>query len=506
MINYESELHVKGIDSYMKNPRLKKLQEEWLLEATIDEMQEKLEKGEVSSKELVLMYLHRIAQKDKNAPAINSVLEINPDAVQIAAALDAERKLKGSRGPLHGIPVLIKDNIDTADKMHTSAGSLALKESVAKEDSYVAEALRKAGAVILGKTNMTEWANFMTEGMPSGYSSRGGQVLNPYGPGNFDVGGSSSGSGAAIASNFAAVAVGTETSGSILSPASQNSLVGIKPTVGLISRRGIIPIAHSQDTAGPMARTVRDAVYLLDVLAGNDDRDPAVQNNPESDYTEFAGFLDENGLKGKRIGIAREVYFDYLSGDKLEVMNHAVEQLKALGAEVVDPVEIPSTKNNWKYDVLTYEFKADLNAYLRGVAPHIKVKSLADVIAFNLENSEAALKYGQTILEEAERTSGTLTEEAYISSLEEDVYFSTEQGIDYVLKEHNLDAIVTPNNFGAGIPAKAGYPSITVPAGYSLENEPVGITFTGTAFSEAGLISIAYAFEQGTKVRKSPLL
>ncbi len=506
MLKYESKLHVKGIDSYMKNPRLKKLQEEWLLEATIDEMQEKLEKGEVSSKELVLMYLHRIAQKDKNGPAINSVLEVNPDAVQIAAALDAERKLKGSRGPLHGIPVLIKDNIDTADKMHTSAGSLALKESVAKEDSYVAEALRKAGAVILGKTNMTEWANFMTEEMPSGYSSRGGQVLNPYGPGNFDVGGSSSGSGAAIASNFAAVAVGTETSGSILSPASQNSLVGIKPTVGLISRRGIIPIAHSQDTAGPMARTVRDAVYLLDVLAGNDDRDPAVQNNPESDYTEFAGFLDENGLKGKRIGIAREVYFDYLSGDKLEVMNHAVEQLKALGAEVVDPVEIPSTKNNWKYDVLTYEFKADLNAYLRGVAPHIKVKSLADVIAFNLENSEAALKYGQTILEEAEKTSGTLTEEAYISSLEDDVYFSTEQGIDHVLKEHNLDAIVTPNNFGAGIPAKAGYPSITVPAGYSLENEPVGITFTGTAFSEAGLISMAYAFEQGTKVRKSPLL
>lgn len=487
----------------MENPRLESFHDEYLLEATIDELQEKMQNGEITSKELVLMYMYRIGQLDKN---IHSVLELNPDALHIAASLDAEREKKGPRSPLHGIPILLKDNIDTGDKMRTTAGSLALKNHFAQRDSFVASQLRQAGAVILGKTNMTEWANFMTDGMPSGYSSRGGQTLNPYGPGKFDVGGSSAGSGAAIAANFAVAAIGTETSGSILSPASQNSLVGIKPTVGLVSRTGIIPIAHSQDTAGPMARTVKDAALLLNVLAVSDENDPVTLTNQDRQGKDFSSFLDENGLQGARIGIARETYFDYLSSEKLAVMNQAVARLNELGAVVVDQAVIPSAKTEWSYDVLTYEFKADVNAYLRTVAPHLPIRTLSDVIKFNDKNGEKCLKYGQSILIEAEETSGALTEMAYISALEKDIYFSGEQGIDYVMQEHNLDAIVFPNNYGAGIPAKAGYPSITVPAGYTPEGEPVGITFTGLAYSEPLLIKLAYAFEQATRHRKAPEL
>lgn len=487
----------------MENPRLESFHDEYLLEATIDELQEKMKNGEITSKELVLMYMYRIGQHDQN---IHSVLELNPDALHIAASLDAEREKKGPRSPLHGIPILLKDNIDTGDKMQTTAGSLALKNHFAQRDSFVASQLRQAGAVLLGKTNMTEWANYMTEGMPSGYSSRGGQTLNPYGPGKFDVGGSSAGSGAAIAANFAAAAIGTETSGSILSPASQNSLVGIKPTVGLVSRTGIIPLAHSQDTAGPMTRTVKDAALLLNVLAVPDENDPVTLTNQDLLGKDFTAFLDENGLQGARIGIARETYFDYLSSEKLAVMNQAVARLNALGAVVVDGVVIPSTKTKWSYDVLTYEFKADVNAYLRTVAPHLNIRTLSDVIEFNENNSEKCLKYGQSILIEAEETSGNLTEMAYISSLEKEIYLSKEQGIDYVMQEHNLDAIVFPNNYGAGIPAKAGYPSITVPAGYTPDGEPVGITFTGLAYSEPLLIKLAYSFEQATRHRKAPEL
>jgi amidase len=487
----------------VENPKLNRLYIEWLPEATVDQMQEKLETGELTSRELVLMYLKRIADFDQNGPKINSIIEVNPEALHIAAALDVERKMKGSRGPLHGIPVLIKDNIDTNDKMHTSAGSLALAHSYACEDSFVVSKLRQAGAVILGKANMTEWANFMTEGMPSGYSSRGGQVLNPYGPGLFDVGGSSSGSGAAVAANFAAIAVGTETSGSILSPASQNSLVGIKPTVGLISRRGIIPIAHSQDTAGPMARTVKDAAILLNVLVGADEKDPITLTNPFSAEVDFTTSLNSEGLRGKKIGIAREGYFEYLSKEKLEVMDAAINKLKELGAEVVDVV-IPSTKRKWSYKVLTYEFKSALNAYLKGLDPSYPIRSLRDVIQFNDENEDKTLKYGQKLLLQSEETSGSLLEKDYIDALEEDIYYSTEQGIDSVLQEHQVDAIVFPNNYGASIPAKAGYPSITVPAGYSSKGEPVGITFTGTAYSEPQLLAVSFAFEQATKARRAP--
>ncbi|MFT9599415.1 amidase family protein [Mesobacillus sp.] len=483
----------------MKNPRLNTLMTEWLPEATIDQMQEKMEKGELSSHDLVLMYQARIAAFDK---ITNSVLELNPDALHIAAALDAERKMKGPRGPLHGIPVLVKDNIDTNDKMHTSAGSLALKDSFAQKDSFVAAKLREAGAVILGKTNMTEWANFMANGMKSGYSSRGGQVLNPYGPGKFDVGGSSAGSGAAIAANLAAVTVGTETDGSILNPASQNSLVGIKPTVGLVSRSGIIPIAHTQDTAGPMARTVKDAVYLLEAFAAQDPQDPATMVSlPEFNHD---ALFDAQGLKGAKIAVVREEYIGKWTQEKEQIFQKAVGKLAELGAEVVEAA-IPAAKATWGYKVLSYEFKADLNAYLNRLAPNVPVRTLSDVIAFNYEHGEKMLKYGQEVLLESEETSGTLTEAEYLEELEYNLYMAREQGIDYALKEYDADAVLFPMD-GSTIGSKAGYPSVTVPTAFTEEGEPVGITFTGTAFSEPLLIRLAYAYEQATKVRREPEL
>ncbi|MDR7002458.1 amidase family protein [Neobacillus niacini] len=486
----------------MENSRLKKLHDEWLEEATIQEMQEKLSSGELTSKELVLLYLHRISTYDKE---INSVLEINPDALQIAAALDTEREETGLRSPLHGIPILIKDNIDTKDKMHTSAGSLVLKDSIALRDSYVAEQLRKAGAVILGKTNMTEWANFMALGMKNGYSSRGGQVLNPYGPGKFDVGGSSSGSGAAIAANFAAAAVGTETSGSILYPSCLNSLVGMKPTVGLISRRGIIPIAHTQDTAGPMARTVEDAVTLLNVLNGRDEEDPITGTNP-FEHCDFTKHLLGEGLKGKRIGIAWEGFIDSIREDQRKVILAALDVIKSSGAEVVENIVIPSAKVKWKYDVLIYEFKPDLNAYLNGLHSSVPIRTLADLIKFNQNHEESMLKYGQAVLLESEATNGSLTEEAYFKALEFDHYHATVKGIDYALKTYQLDSIVFPREEGSHISAKAGYPTIAVPVGYTADGEPVGITFAGTAYSEPVLIEAAYGFEQLTLVRRPPVL
>ncbi|CAG9623713.1 amidase family protein [Sutcliffiella rhizosphaerae] len=489
----------------MFQPKLASLVDDWLPSASIDTLQEAMEKGEISSKDLVLMYLHRISQYDKKGPKINSVLEVNPDAVFIAEALDLERKRSGKRGPLHGIPILLKDNIDTGDMMHTSAGSLALENHVAKEDSTVASQLREAGAVILGKTNMTEWANFMTENMPNGFSSRGGQVLNPYGPGTFDVGGSSSGSGAAIASGLAAAAIGTETSGSILSPASSNSIVGIKPTVGLISRKGIIPISFSQDTAGPMTKTVQDAAILLSALTKQDKKDIATYINPEPgiDYT---AFLLKDGLKGKRIGVAKDPSFTYLSDEEALMMEEAIASLRDNGAIVIDSVEIPFAKEKWDYNTLLYEFKPSLNAYLHQTGPTVPIKNLKELIAFNKRDFEVMLQHKQTVLEESESLSGKLVEEEYIQSREKDIYRTREAGIDALMAEYNLDAILTPNNYGAGIPAKAGYPSITVPAGYTNEGKPVGATFTARAFEESTLIQIAYGYEQATNHRKAPIL
>jgi len=488
----------------MENPNLQFLLENWLPEATIEDMQAKMDSGELTSKELVLLYLNRIADYDKNGPCINSILEVNPDVLHQAAALDAERKETGARGPLHGIPVLLKDNIDTHDKMHTSAGSLALEHSYAQEDSHVAKQLRKAGAVLLGKTNMTEWANFMADNIPTGYSSRGGQVLNPYGPQKFIVGGSSSGSGAAIAANFAAVAVGTETSGSILNPSGQNSLVGIKPTVGLISRRGIIPISHTQDTAGPMARTVKDAVYLLQALAGRDERDPITLTNNTT--TDFTSLFDKNGLQHAKLGVPRDgTFYESLSDEKREIFEQTLSKLKQLGAELIE-IDLPSSNANWGYDVLTYEFKTGVNAYLSQLHSSVKVRSLGQLIAFNKHHLERTLKYGQAVLLESEETSGTLTEAEYIQALEHDQYMATQQGIDYALNKFAIQALIFPHDHGSDLAARAGYPSITVPAGYTTEGEPFGVTFTGTAYSESTLIPFAYAYEQATKVRKSPRL
>jgi amidase len=486
----------------MQNEKLEQLKNDWLVEVTIDEIYEKLNNHELTSRELVLMYLSRIAEIDQAGPKINSIIEVNPEALHIADSLDYERKTKGSRGPLHGIPVVIKDNIDTADKMHTSAGSLVLAESYAKEDATLVKQLRDAGAIILGKTNLTEWANFIAEDMPTGYSSRGGQVLNPYGT-EFIVGGSSAGSGAAIAANLAVVAIGTETSGSILSPASQNSLVGIKPTVGLISRKGIIPISHTQDTAGPMTRTVKDAAILLNVLTEKDLQDPITLTNELVDL-DFTNHLIKEGVKGKKIGIARETYFDELNESQLIVMNNAIKKLEELGAEVVDPITIPSTNEEWDINVLLYEFKTDLNAYLKTIDSSVGVRTLTDVIKANEQIGEKALKFGQKLFLDANATSGKLIEPEYLESLEKDDTLSKTKGIDNVMEEYGLDAIVFPNNFGAMIPAKAGYPSITVPTGYTNEGEPVGITFTAKAYMEPTLLEIAYSYEQATKHRVAP--
>ncbi|MCJ8009003.1 amidase family protein [Lederbergia wuyishanensis] len=485
----------------MKNPKLKQLHDEWLIEATIDEMQEKLASGEITSVDLVHMYLYRISHFDTE---IRSVLEVNPDALHIATALDLERTQKGPRSGLHGIPILLKDNLDTGDKMHTTAGSLALDGHVAMKDSFVAAKLREAGAILLGKTNMTEWANFMAIGMPSGYSSRGGQTLNPYG--QFDVGGSSSGSGASIAANFAAASIGTETSGSILNPSLKNSLVGIKPTVGLVSRSGVIPIAHTQDTPGPMARTVKDTAHVLTAIAGLDEKDPATLTNPSKNRIDYAAVLTETSLKGYRIGMAGKPFSDRLNKHKIKMIEEAIVCLRELGAEIIEDIVIPSAEEKWGYEVLMYEFKPDLNAYLRATSHSNEIRSLADVIAFNYKHPKAMLKYGQKVLIESEDTSGTLLEKEYIAALEKDQYLSREQGIDFALQQNNLDAIFFGGDRGSVIAAKAGYPTVIVPAGYVPNGEPFGVSFTGTAFSEETLLKIAYAFEQATKHRKPPVM
>lgn len=471
---------------------------------TIIELSEALDSGSITSRELVLHYLKRISEYDKSGPGINSVLEINPDALYCAEAMDKERNKLRNRGLLYGIPILLKDNINTGDKMHTSAGSLSLAGSYAAEDAFIVKKLRAAGAIILGKTNMTEFANFMTENMPNGYSSRGGQVLNPYGPGKFDVSGSSSGSAAAVAAGFCAAAMGTETSGSILSPASINSIVGIKPTVGLVSRSGIIPIAHSQDTAGPMARTVADAALLLQVISGYDVDDAAthqIKNNRSS----YMQGLDKNGLQDVRIGVPRDYYYEEYGEEHLRLMENAISIIKALGAVIVDPADIKTARSFSDYNVLVYEFKPALNYYLSKLNQG-SMKTLKDIIEFNNKNADTALKYGQTLLEKSESTSGTLTDPVYLNDRINDLHLSRTMGIDHTLDEYNLDALLFPGAAGADIAARAGYPSITVPAGYTSEGEPFGVTFTAKAFSESKLIKHAYAFEQAAKLRRAPEL
>ncbi|NLY54060.1 MAG: amidase [Firmicutes bacterium] len=478
---------------------------DWLEEATIITLQKEMVAGRITARRLMTYYLERIAALDSGGPKLNSILELNPDAVFLAEALDHERIVQGPRSLLHGIPVLIKDNIDTGDKMHTSAGSLALANSYAKEDAFLISRLRQAGAIILGKTNMTEWANFMTRGMKNGYSSRGGQVLNPYGPGVFDVGGSSSGSGAAIAANLATIAVGTETSGSIISPANRNSIVGIKPTVGLISRHGIIPIAPSQDTAGPLARNVTDAAILLGALAGVDPRDPATLVCQDRSQNDYSLFLDANGLQGARLGVPRN-YYERLDDDSLQLMQSAIAAMEKAGATIVDPVTIPSASAKTDNKVLVYEFKPALNAYLGKLSPQVPVHTLRELIAYNQQNAETMLKYGQTLLIESEATSGTLTEPEYIRARLRDLQLSREEGIDAALANYDLDALLLPGAWGASLAAKAGYPSICVPAGYLPNGSPMGVTFVASAFEEPLLIKLAYAFEQATRKRRPPQL
>ncbi|MDB4894542.1 MAG: amidase [Firmicutes bacterium] len=475
-------------------------------EATIQDLARAMAAGVITSEALVEIYLERIATYDKQGPKLNAILEVNPDALFIARALDRERQTAGPRGPLHGIPVLIKDNIDTHDKLHTSAGSLALATSVAPRDAFIVSQLRAAGAVILGKANMTEFANFMTKEMPSGYSSRGGQVINPY-LHTLTPSGSSAGSGVAPAANLTAVAVGTETSGSILSPANNNSIVGIKPTVGLVSRTGIIPIAFSQDTAGPMTRTVADAATLLGALVGVDQDDPATAASVGRAYKDYTQFLDRDGLRGARIGVPAGEFWDKVSEDEKQLFAAAVAAMQESGAEIIDQVAIPGWADGyWQSNVLVYEFKTALNAYLATLGPGAPVRSISEIIAFNNRNPETCLRHGQTLLAEADSTSGTLTEPAYLLDRLKDIRLSRQEGIDSVVAAHKLDALLFPGSSGCWLPARAGYPSINVPAGYTTDGKPMGVTFTGLAWSEPVLIRLAYAFEQATKHRVPPAL
>lgn len=489
-----------------------------VVETGVADLQKAMASGKLTSKALTQAYIARIKAIDKAGPRINAVIEMNPDAIAIATQMDKERKAGKVRGPLHGIPVLLKDNIATGDKMQTTAGSLALLGARAVKDAHIVTRLRDAGAVILGKTNLSEWANIRSTRSTSGWSARGGLTKNPYAL-DRNTSGSSSGSGAAAAASLATLTVGTETDGSIISPSSINGLVGIKPTLGLVSRSGIIPIAHSQDTAGPMTRTVADAAALLTVLAGTDVADAATKEASDKsvDYTKA---LNKDALRGARIGVVRSQFGgrnDLVSAE----IEKALEVLKAQGATLVDIKEMPGAGKfgATEYQVLLYELKADIAAYLRDYAPTAKVKTLADIIAFNEANKKKEMPwFGQEhfILAEAK---GDLTSKEYLEALANNHKFSREEGIDKALKDNNLDALVAPSgspawltdfirgdNSGGGFSspaAVAGYPHVTVPAGF-VQGLPCGISFVGTAWSDAKLIGYAYAFEQASKARKAP--
>ena len=487
-------------------------------ELTIAELQSGMASGKYSAQSLARQYLERLDEVDKHGPTINSVIELNPDALSIASELDKERQAKGARGPLHGIPVLIKDNIDTHDRMTTTAGSLALGGSIPLQDSFVAKKLREAGAVILGKTNLSEWANFRSSHSSSGWSGRGGQTKNPYVLDRNPCG-SSSGTGASVAANLSAIGIGTETDGSVVCPSNANSLVGIKPTLGLISRAGIIPIANNQDTAGPMCRTVTDAAILLGALTGIDSRDDATRASAGKSFADYQKFLDANGLRGARIGIHRKGFGFNDGVDKL--MNDCIDIIKKRGATVVDPADIPTQGkfDDSELEVLLYEFKAGLNSYLASLGTRAPVKSLKEIIDFNEQYKDREMPYfGQDLFIKAQ-AKGPLTDKAYRDALAKDQRMSRKEGIDLVMDKNKLDALIAPtggpawttdwvngDHFTGGYStasAVAGYPHITVPAGYVF-GLPVGISFFGRAWSEPTLIKFAYAFEQATKARRAP--
>jgi len=491
-----------------------------LEELTIADLRAAMESRQLSARRLTEMYIARIEALDRGGPAVNSIMEVNPDALAQADALDRERATGSVRGPLHGIPILLKDNIDTADAMLTTAGSLALVGSRPSRDAVVAERLRQAGAVLLGKTTLSEWANFRSTRSSSGWSGRGGQCRNPYALDRTPCG-SSSGSAAAVAANLAAASLGTETDGSIVCPSANCSVVGIKPTVGLTSRAGVIPIAHSQDTVGPHGRTVADAAAVLGALTGVDPRDPATEASAGHAETDYTRFLDPDGLRGARIGIPRQNYYGY-SEEADAIVEVAIDAMRQLGAEIVDPADIPTaqalTEEPGEFEVLLYEFKADLNAYLaeRGDP---QARSLADLIRFNEEHAAEEMPYfGQEIFLMAEER-GPLTDQLYLDTLAKNLRLARNEGIDAVMDQHRLDALVAPTGsppwmidlingdlfLGAssGPAAMAGYPIVCVPAGYAY-GLPVGINFIGRAWSEPTLIRLAHAFERATNVRQAP--
>jgi len=488
-----------------------------LEELSLEGLQTGLASGRWTSKALVSGYLARIRSLDQSGPRLRAVIELNPDAMAIAAALDRERKEKGPRGPLHGIPVLIKDNIDTADRMHTTAGSLALMDAPApKADAFVVQRLREAGAVILGKANLSEWANFRGKGSTSGWSGRGGLTRNPYAL-DRNPSGSSSGSAVAVAASLCAAAVGTETDGSIVSPSNACGIVGLKPTLGLVSRSGIIPIAHSQDTAGPMARTVRDVAILLGAMTGVDAKDSATQASSGRAVEDYTRFLDPDCLRGARLGVVRS--FMGPNPHLAKSFTAVLEVIKGAGAELVDPVELSTNAyDDPEFEVLLFEFKTDLNAYLaaRGGA----VKDFESLIAFNEAHATQELAYfGQQILLQA-KSKGPLTEPAYLKVLETCRRLSQAEGIDAVMDKHKLDALLAPTGNPADVTdlvnggggggscsspaAVAGYPHLTVPMGFAF-GLPMGLSFFGRAWSERMLLNLGYAFEQITRVRRPPL-
>jgi amidase len=489
-----------------------------LNELTIYELQERMKSGTHTSRSITEMYLQRIEAIDKNGPALRSVIEVNPDAVTIADAMDQERKAGKVRGPLHGIPVLIKDNIDTKDKMSTSAGSLALEGHRAATDAFIVRKLRESGAVLLGKTNLSEWANFRSSRSSSGWSSRGGQTKNPYDPTRSPCG-SSSGSGVAVAANLCAVAIGTETDGSVVCPAAMNGIVGIKPTVGLLSRSGIIPISHTQDTAGPMGRTVTDAVILLGALTGIDAEDKVTQESEGKALKDYTSFLDVNGLQGKRIGIEKSLLKGHEGVDAL--LQKAIDLLKSKGATIIEVDVMPKMNeiSGSEFTVLQYEFKDGLNRYLSKA--NANVKSLKEVIAFNKKNEAKAMPFFKQEILESSEAKGGLDEKEYVEALRKNLRISRTT-IDQVLKKNKLDAISGPTygpswcndlingdhftGYGLSTPAAvSGYPHITVPMGL-VQGLPIGLSFFGTAYSEPELIKIAFAYEQSSKNRVAPTL
>jgi amidase len=489
-----------------------------LEEVSITDLQRGMQGGRWTARTITEAYLSRIAELDQRGPALHSLLDINPDALAIADRLDAERRAGQMRGPLHGIPIVVKDNIDTADRMTTTAGSLALEGSFPAQDATVAGKLRDAGAILLAKANLSEWANFRSDKGSSGWSARGGQCRNPYAL-DRNPGGSSAGSGAAIAANLAAAAIGTETDGSIVSPSNNNGLVGIKPTVGLVSRAGIIPISYTQDTAGPMARTVADAAILLGVIAGPDPRDGATRAGAGKAHPDYTRFLDPGALAGARIGVARQ-YFGF-NRDVDTLMDGALAVMKAQGAVLVDPVKLTPDREfgDAELTVLLFEFKAGLDAYLQTLPAQARVRSLADVIAFNERTAVREMPYfGQELFVMAQ-AKGPLSSKEYTDALDRCRLLSRRRGIDGTMAGHRLDAVVGPTSRPAwvtdlvngdradggtsSLAAVAGYPHVTVPAGF-VRGLPVGVSFFGRAWSEPKLIGLAYAFEQATRVRRPP--